>query len=114
MVDHVLWHHKLHALFPDSSFLCPVLFPPPPPKKQPISFLLETLKSEGTTVGDVELKRRLKEISTSEEQLLVIAKHFPKYRRQIKQALDNSKGNIDQFFTAAKEALAGPAGPLSI
>ena len=102
----------LHALFPDSSFLCPVLFPPP--KKQPISFLLETLKSEGTTVGDVELKRRLKEISTSEEQLLVIAKHFPKYRRQIKQALDNSKGNIDQFFTAAKEALAGPAGPLSI
>ena len=82
--------------------------------EDPISFLLETLKSEGTTVGDVELKRRLKEISTSEEQLLVIAKHFPKYRRQIKQALDNSKGNIDQFFTAAKEALAGPAGPLSI
>ena len=103
----------LHALTP--CFLIPLYsFPLPPPKKQPISFLLETLKSEGTTVGDVELKRRLKEISTSEEQLLVIAKHFPKYRRQIKQALDNSKGNIDQFFTAAKEALAGPAGPLSI
>ena len=58
----------------------------------------------------------LNEILATEEkgQVLSIAKHFPQYRRQIKDALDKCDGTIDDFKSKAKEALSQKAGPTSI
>jgi hypothetical protein len=82
--------------------------------EDPVGWLLETLQSNGKKLGDVELKRRLNDILTSTEKVTTIAKHFPQYRRQIKNAMEKSDGTIDSFMALAKEALDGNAGPLSI
>ena len=80
----------------------------------PITFLLEMLQGTGKKPGDAETTRRLKAVLSSEEKLLEIAKNFPHYRRQIKDALDQCDGTIEEFQVTAKEALAGPSGPLSL